>query len=498
MIRPVKFFLFLNLFIIIDIPIFSYKLSRTEFYISNKYLSPNNDGFQDYVYIYIILNQDKEIKVKKWELSIYNSSSLLVQKFTSGNQILKKKYTIPWDGKDQNGNIVQDGKYEIILTLDFTYGSLQKQYSIDLIVNTEASKLNIEFKNPVIYTDYSQEKEKNYNPVNKVIIQKNFIQFPEKLFSYSLSYILDKNLRIVEKQNWKDNPRYTTFWNGKIEDKTALFSVYHYSFLYKTTEEQFIENLLPGMFVLPFSVRNKIQMNHTIMNEKGYSFHNENYIPLKLENIMESVKESQTYCLEDSLLLDKWNFIKQEKIYIHQEELLDFLKKAPKNQYCVLIFFDNPIPEKLNDFYKIYKHSIYSVFPFYVDEKSPKISLKLLNEELRLDINYVNNYQKIDIFVKDNTIISFIDIKIYLDIPEKKILIKKYRLNPRNSLEDKNKYEIFWNGDSIQKEIFESEDRFKLEIEAIDIAGNQSIIISQFKNDLLEATRCMIIIPIFH
>ncbi len=352
MIRPVKFFLFLNLFIIIDIPIFSYKLSRTEFYISNKYLSPNNDGFQDYVYIYIILNQDKEIKVKKWELSIYNSSSLLVQKFTSGNQILKKKYTIPWDGKDQNGNIVQDGKYEIILTLDFTYGSLQKQYSIDLIVNTEASKLNIEFKNPVIYTDYSQEKEKNYNPVNKVIIQKNFIQFPEKLFSYSLSYILDKNLRIVEKQNWKDNPRYTTFWNGKIEIKTALFSVYHYSFLYKTTEEQFIENLLPGMFVLPFSVRNKIQMNHTIMNEKGYSFHNENYIPLKLENIMESVKESQTYCLEDSLLLDKWNFIKQEKIYIHQEELLDFLKKAPKNQYCVLIFFDNPIPEKLNGFFK--------------------------------------------------------------------------------------------------------------------------------------------------
>ncbi len=108
----------------------------------------------------------------------------------------------------------------------------------------------------------------------------------------------------------------------------------------------------------------------------------------------------------------------------------------------------------------------------------------MLNEELRLDINYVNNYQKIDIFVKDNTIISFIDIKIYLDIPEKKILIKKYRLNPRNSLEDKNKYEIFWNGDSIQKEIFESEDRFKLEIEAIDIAGNQSIIISQFKNDL--------------
>lgn len=64
MYRHLKIFLILILFIVSD-KIFSNQLSQVEFYSNSKFLSPNNDGYNDEIIFYVILHQNLPIKVKE-------------------------------------------------------------------------------------------------------------------------------------------------------------------------------------------------------------------------------------------------------------------------------------------------------------------------------------------------------------------------------------------------------------------------------------------------
>jgi hypothetical protein len=77
MYRHLKIFLILILFIVSD-KIFSNQLSQVEFYSNSKFLSPNNDGYNDEIIFYVILHQNLPIKVKEWSIYILNYESRII------------------------------------------------------------------------------------------------------------------------------------------------------------------------------------------------------------------------------------------------------------------------------------------------------------------------------------------------------------------------------------------------------------------------------------
>ncbi len=86
--------------------------------ISGTAFSPNNDGEKDSVVFTPSVNKTKGLE--NWTLTIRDSSSNIVKTF-SGEQDIPSQ--IHWDGRDQKGKILKDGKYIYQLKLNYASGN---------------------------------------------------------------------------------------------------------------------------------------------------------------------------------------------------------------------------------------------------------------------------------------------------------------------------------------------------------------------------------------
>ncbi|GIX43464.1 MAG: hypothetical protein KatS3mg129_3197 [Leptospiraceae bacterium] len=85
-------FLFLQIF---KISIYAEQLSKIEFFASSKFLSPNQDGFNDNIIFTVKLYQDLPIKVKEWSINILNYESKIIQIFQPQNRLKNQnEYTL--------------------------------------------------------------------------------------------------------------------------------------------------------------------------------------------------------------------------------------------------------------------------------------------------------------------------------------------------------------------------------------------------------------------
>jgi len=91
---------------------------KTDLDINLNAFSPNNDGIKDAISFTPKVSDEKGLE--RWSLKIYDSRSNVVKEF-KGEKSLPKE--ISWDGKDNNGKILQDGNYSYDLQLFFDSGN---------------------------------------------------------------------------------------------------------------------------------------------------------------------------------------------------------------------------------------------------------------------------------------------------------------------------------------------------------------------------------------
>jgi outer membrane protein OmpA-like peptidoglycan-associated protein len=180
--------------------------------------SPNNDGNLDY---YVVEQSGSD--GNKWKVQIFNCNS--------GNIVFEKKYEnnpdpeFVWDGRDENGNLMPNGKYEYLITGTNSEG-----------LNSD-KKLYFELKNLETTVSLKVNKDKmslSENEKNLPSIKfYPFLNVKEDFENYRLE-IYDSDKKLIKTfAGEKDLPQYIE-WFGRNNEKyfvkdgtySARFSAY--------------------------------------------------------------------------------------------------------------------------------------------------------------------------------------------------------------------------------------------------------------------------------
>ena len=495
MYRHLKIYLIFILFVLSN-KIFSNQLSQVEFYSNTKFLSPNNDGYNDEIIFYVLLHQNLPIKVKEWSIYILNFESRIINIITPQKRINnEKQYRIVWNGKEPNGNYVPDGNYKAVLRVYYDYGNISKEFSISFDVYRDNFHVELNFINPYLIKKWEPQKKDFTTIINEVQILQN-LKEDFIIQSEFNSYILDWKYNFVEVRNWKKKPQAITLWDGRIKDNYADFSIYHYMLAYENYEKKIYQYILPGIFVLPIKPEINLFLSPFIINSEGKGFLNnvlQNFELIKSEektiskfkpSVSYLSKYYQIYCYKQGLFSNQWKYLKDGISDISKEGIDQLISLIPINQYCQIIFLKNTIDHF--EYKKLFNFPVLTVIPIYIDGQKPKIKIDLKNSYIRPDYYYDNFFQEIKITTNDNTFVKEINLSLFLNYFNKKLLIKTWKILPDQIGINKNQVEktIYWYGDVLQNFSVESIENLTLQVEAIDIVNNKSFLEYSFKTDI--------------
>lgn len=491
MIRHLKFCFILQLFFLSVLNLNAQKLSNILFKVNHNIISPNNDGFNDEIIFEIHLLQDREIKVKDWDLKIIDFDYKLIRSFQLPSRMVKKnKFEVVWNGKDEQGNYVSNGIYDAILTIYYDYGNITKTYSLKIEVYLDNFFIDLKFENPYITLKWDPIKKNFEDIIQEAEIRANY-KSDFSIHSSFSSYIINNKKEIIEFREWEKKPKSKILWNGKDKNKTMTTGIFHYLFSYKSYENQIHQFILPGLFVIPFPINLISFTDPIIVNKKGIGYSNDELkkfdLVIKSKDINLKNLNSiyyQIYCFSDGLFGINWNYIIDGIESFSIDGLNRLISKIPENQYCLIVYFDKPIQNF--KFLELHNYAVFSIVPIYIDTQRPFLDLELENRYIQPDMYYSKNFQTINIEVRDNTFIKKLELNLYLKIDDERLLLKQWNFLPQHVNHNSKKYKkkINWYGDTIQNIRLEPLDEIIVEVIVLDFANNFSRIEKNFYLDI--------------
>lgn len=382
--------------------IFTHSIYSIDFSLNpeRKYFSPNNDGINDTIKLYIKITEEKYV-ISDWKINITDEAGNSVRVFKSyhGERFPKKKWDqwflnknpefkikipefVEWTGTDNSGRLLTDGRYKVQLHISY-----MNQFGRSESFITEKT-IYLDSKTP-IGKSFAETRtiSPNNDKFNDTLIINHF--FEGEAGDRWKGIIFDNKNQPVKSYIWETirMPK-QVIWDGK-DDRGIYLEEGIYS--YKLFSEDFSENRyidsleyiqlsyndLPDIIpeTLEFSP-NKDGVRDTI-NFK-YHFGNEK----KVENckiLIQSIKKPKKDFLEQPIPI---NLSTQTKSYMQWEwdGMLGKEKSAPQGEYTVsLIINSNSNP----------KTSIPKTF--YLNLEKPKVSLSIDESEFTPDSDYLND-----------------------------------------------------------------------------------------------------------
>ncbi len=179
--------------------------------IDDKLFSPNNDNNKDILYIDIDIIKakvdnkvlDKDFK-QIWTVDIINEKGEVVRSYQYTE---KGQYKIGWDGKDNQGNKVPDGKYQVKIYSTDNGGNYWEKIITNITVDTKAT--------PVKVNASAEYFSPNGDNVKDSITLSYEIPVSEGLLNWTMD-ILNSKGDVVKSYNGTGMPKPIT-WNGKDE-----------------------------------------------------------------------------------------------------------------------------------------------------------------------------------------------------------------------------------------------------------------------------------------
>ncbi|MEM5947747.1 OmpA family protein [Spirochaetia bacterium 38H-sp] len=198
---------------------FSLSTEKTPVLLSVNYdtFSPNSDGNKDTISFYPQLKTQQ--MVDKYELIIRDIEGINVKAF-AGNKIVPGQ--IIWDGKDNNGNVVEEGKYFAQLNVYYSNGNIENAKVDNIVVDITPPVVDLKVENKIFSPN--NDGKKDYCIFN----QSSNENATWKAFIISK----ENNNKIIEKE-----------WTGKLESfswsgKDSADNVIQYAKFYYLLEGQ--------------------------------------------------------------------------------------------------------------------------------------------------------------------------------------------------------------------------------------------------------------------
>lgn len=203
----------------------------TKVVVTEKYISPNYDGTQDYTLFNI--NVKDRSKIKGWRLQILDQSDNVIREYKITERDVEDSLTpinfikkiwqkkesqvvpeiIMWDGTDNNSNLVKDGfyKYEFISWDERDNYSITKRGNI--VVDNLAPMIAVQVKDKLFSPN--KDRKKDY-----LIIKHKVKRNAQDVWQAGFK---DQTGKVVKSYNWKGNQVPSTLrWNGKNDSGEDL------------------------------------------------------------------------------------------------------------------------------------------------------------------------------------------------------------------------------------------------------------------------------------
>ncbi len=159
-----------------------------------------------------LLTFPEDVKVSKYRIEI--SKDKLIKTLEGKGQ----PDFIQWDGKDNLGKMIDDGKYFMVAYVEFENGEKAKSEKYDLIIDSTPPVVNFSMENVPFSPDGDGEND-------NLKINLNFKDFVG--FDRAILRIYDPDKRLFKEFLIKESNK-TIFWNGRSESGELVESAQDY------------------------------------------------------------------------------------------------------------------------------------------------------------------------------------------------------------------------------------------------------------------------------
>jgi len=181
--------------------------------ISDKIFSPNSDGNKDILYIDIDIikakadnkKPDEKVKKQMWYVDIINNKGEVVKRFEYDK---KGKQKAEWDGRDNQGKLVEDGVYTVKVYSTDEAGNYWEDIVSNIVIDTKPTPVDL----TASLTSFSPN---NDNVKDSIDFSLN-ITIKEGVKTWQL-VVADSRNKEIKKFDGSGTPKSKITWDGKDE-----------------------------------------------------------------------------------------------------------------------------------------------------------------------------------------------------------------------------------------------------------------------------------------
>ena len=428
----------------------------------NKYISPNNDGIQDYV-IFDVTVEDTSM-IKGWKLDITDPGNKLIRKYRMSERditggltvkdffkrfIQKKESTVVpehilWDGKDSKGNIVPDNIYS------YSFNAWDERDNISVLkkgyifVDNTSPEISLKTAD-LLFSPNGDNKKDNFEIYQEIKTSASDIW---------TAGFKNSQGKIIKKYNWSgSNIPNRVVWDGKDDIGVEQPEGLYYYFI-KTTD---MSGNSAKSEINEISLTRKFETADIKLNSTYFS------------NLKDKDLKLFPY-LSNNLTLDNWKVLIKNK----RKKIIKSISGETIMPALLLWDGKDKNGEKLND--GIYYIQLLTQFKngntprsfekkLIVDSTPPDLETEHYPELFSPDGDGENDMLTIKNYVREEFGIDKWDLIIYTPSGT---IFKTF--NGKGKIAEI----IKWNGLGNNMDIVESAADYSIELQATDLAGNFS------------------------
>jgi len=174
-----------------------------EFDLSREYFSPNGDGQGDVVVIEPVLSVPTGVESYEFQVVDRDGNEIL-----SGSDEGELPAQFEWNGRDSDGNLMEEGEYFPVLELVYEKGNEPRAVGSAMIIDNTIPQVSLRADRDAILQEDEQDDERvEFIP---------FVEATDEIATYT-GRILSGNGRVI-REITGEQPRGTAYWDGTAEN----------------------------------------------------------------------------------------------------------------------------------------------------------------------------------------------------------------------------------------------------------------------------------------